>query len=450
MSDEKLYHYKCLNPKCDKECDSEIFYKYGWICSKCRSQKFKLSVFCHDCGKPIKVAFTTYLTKCLDETWRCEECNKKYASYVAKKFYASETPEDKKKRAEFHYNRWMKKSSEERKEHMQAAHNALMQKYENETPEEKESRRQFLIDIAKLGWSGLTEEEKKLKLKPLRDGGSKYYSTRSEEQRVDHNNKLAISNKKAWEKMSDDEIIKRLTPAWDAWRKWYNSLSESELEAHNKFLEIISNDYYNNETEEQKRKRGKHIFDGSVKTEYQRALQSTEKLNYMVNDKDLNETEIQFRHLLIDNDIPYNLLYCNTSIYPDFNILFPYNPYTKYNHVSPFHEWDFILYLNGTNIFVDIDGSHHDLRKMDYYVFSKSLGIEINMAQKQYFYDMQRPYQTDGLDAYIVKCHDDDIYKDDVRVENIKTKEEMTLQEFMIFIKNIIFQNYYKILKGEL
>ena len=49
------------------------------------------------------------------------------------------------------------------------------------------------------------------------------------------------------------------------------------------------------------------------------------------------------------------------------------------------------------------------------------------------FRDSQRPYQTDGLDAYIIKCYDDNL-TDNTPVINIETKESMTFQTFIYII----------------
>ena len=52
------------------------------------------------------------------------------------------------------------------------------------------------------------------------------------------------------------------------------------------------------------------------------------------------------------------------------------------------------------------------------------------------FYDSKRPYQTDGLDAYVVKCYDDNLHLHST-VMNIKTGKEMTLSYFIRFISTM-------------
>lgn len=61
-------------------------------------------------------------------------------------------------------------------------------------------------------------------------------------------------------------------------------------------------------------------------------------------------------------------------------------------------------------------------------------GIDIGLTVFEN--DSKRPYQTDGLDAYVVQCYDDKL-TNDTPVVNIKTNEKMTMKSF-IALMNIL------------
>ena len=85
-------------------------------------------------------------------------------------------------------------------------------------------------------------------------------------------------------------------------------------------------------------------------------------------------------------------------------------------------------------ILIDIDGSIHKLEQSKWIVDGFDVGGYIQ------FNDSQRPYQTDGLDAYIIQCYDDKL-TNDTKVLHLQTNKEMSYKDF---INEIKFLNYSK------
>ena len=121
-----------------------------------------------------------------------------------------------------------------------------------------------------------------------------------------------------------------------------------------------------------------------------------------------NKNEMEFMNMMNSLYLTYSYLYYNKTIHPDFEKLFPYNPIKKTGLISPYHQWDFIVYGKSSNILIDIDGSIHSGIGSDYYVTDSS-GVKFKLKDYIAFNDSKRPYQTDGLDAYIVACYDDNL-----------------------------------------
>ena len=87
--------------------------------------------------------------------------------------------------------------------------------------------------------------------------------------------------------------------------------------------------------------------------------------------------------------------------------------------LDPTHFWDFMISTREGRVLVDVDGSVHDPR---------------HTANKiTHFNDSKRPYQTDGLPAYIVQCYDDKL-TDNTPVLNLKTGDVVTLRQWISII----------------
>jgi len=135
----------------------------------------------------------------------------------------------------------------------------------------------------------------------------------------------------------------------------------------------------------------------------------------------------------------YKRQYRNQIKHPDFNTKFPINPVTGSKRVSPYHIWDFIIYGNEENILVDIDGKIHNLGSGTVTYCGKP--VEFSEVVK--FNDSKRPYQTDGMDAYVVNAYNDKI-EDDTTVIRVSDKSSLTYKELMTYLEKCVMKNDQK------
>lgn len=149
--------------------------------------------------------------------------------------------------------------------------------------------------------------------------------------------------------------------------------------------------------------------------------------------------EIEFINQLNLCKIDYKFQYTNTT-YPDFF----YDIYDRTK--SPFHVWDFYIKTLHKNILVDIDGSEHTVYEGE---FITKDGIDVGKKIQEN--DSKRPYQTDGLDAYIILAYDDVISKD-TPVCKIQNNTFITFNEFMNYLnfENTYYEEIKKIIKEDL
>jgi len=120
------------------------------------------------------------------------------------------------------------------------------------------------------------------------------------------------------------------------------------------------------------------------------------------------EFKNQLNILKLNNDkLEYWMESPNETIHENFWNIFPEkHPFIKDRKTSPYHKWDFRINNGKKNILVDIDGSHHTIPSGRFIPKTGPMaGIDIGLYIK--FKETQRPYQTDGLDAYIILCYDD-------------------------------------------
>jgi len=152
---------------------------------------------------------------------------------------------------------------------------------------------------------------------------------------------------------------------------------------------------------------------------------------------DVNGIEGIFMKLLYENNIKFIYQYYNIIEYPEFNNLFPYNPITGSNYVSPFHRWDFKILTNKCDIFVDIDGSIHDKNQTNRIVTftNKRKGY---LSDKQSFDDSQRKYQTDNLLSYIIQCYNDILNMNNKVINVYDDNDIISLEEFINMIKELV------------
>lgn len=147
-----------------------------------------------------------------------------------------------------------------------------------------------------------------------------------------------------------------------------------------------------------------------------------------------NDLENEFINLLKVKGIRCNIEfnYVNDIEHPEFKKKFPSNPFFPDRPVTPFHAWDFRLNLLEESIYIDIDGKMHDAST------TKSLNPDMKdiphtIGDQVDFYDAQRPYQTDGLKAYIVQAHNGKLL-DDTPVLALHNGETMTLKALIAYL----------------
>jgi hypothetical protein len=154
-------------------------------------------------------------------------------------------------------------------------------------------------------------------------------------------------------------------------------------------------------------------------------------LDNLGNDPNKNEQDFMNR-LLIEGFKNFKFQCYNLTKDPRFDDIFKIHPIFKSDHINPYHSWDFRISLLQKDIFVDIDGSIHDYDKTQYSVMDKQ-GRIFMMNEYIAFNDSKRPYQTDGLDSYVVKCYDDNL-TNKTPVENIITGESITFESFILLL----------------
>lgn len=140
-------------------------------------------------------------------------------------------------------------------------------------------------------------------------------------------------------------------------------------------------------------------------------------------------TERTFMDDMRHHLIPYQYEFYNLTIHPDFFTLFPGNPVTGARYTNPYHRWDFKLELLGHPMFVDVDGSMHSPKNVSTAVH-RPTGTHYKRIDDVRFNESKRPYQRDGLDAYVIQAYEDVLDGTNL-VTNIVTGETMSYQEFL-------------------
>ena len=345
-------------------------------------------------------------------------------------------------------------SENEKKIRLQPFRDGHKKHFENMTDEEKKLHSELRREIQLQFWDNLTDEEYIEQCIKTSEGQKNRISNMSKEERMKHNEILHNNHMKWRAKLTPEDIELLLQPARIGYKKWYNSLSEEEKEIINKNKSDKMILYHKNMSIEEKdrlnRKYKDHWGNMTVE-EYNMICENRKQIwkNKSLDSKDniihinlLNRssnieytnTELEFINILNLNNIEFISQYTNETIYPDFHKLFPNNPVTESDYTSPYHAWDFKISTLQKDILVDIDGSIHNPNKTNSYVSRN--GKQFSLIDFIQFNDSKRPYQTDGLDAYIIKCYNDNLYDKDVIVSNVQTNKDMNLNEFITLLNS--------------
>ena len=330
--------------------------------------------------------------------------------------------------------------------------------YNNLSEEEKERRRQK----AKENWNNLPQEIKDLYSKRTKEQLAK----RTVEEWDEINAKNSAGLKRHWATVSEEDKLKRIMPmlqaAWKSWddlspeersnraKKWMDNKTQEEIEEMMLGYSLRMKEYNNSIPYEEKVKCVKHMND------YLKALPKYERkeiarkahewvdkmtieesweyyknnLRRMVLSKEFTNSELEFINHLKISSLGSNYIPQYINDIADKNILkeFP-------NIRNPYHIWDFRIRTKEKDIYVDIDGSIHSIKENQCFT-TDGIDIGLQIINK----DKKRVYQTDGLDAYIIKAYNDKI-EDGTIVQNVKTNECI---KFNVFLNMLVIMNMSK------
>lgn len=374
-------------------------------------EKSKVIVTCADCKKPMEVTYSTFIRK-KDNVWRCKKC----LAIIAKSVYNNLTSEEKARRAKISSekmkNYWKTVDQNQKKTRLDSL-NKGYQAYDktlSSLDKEKKSNQQSIF--MKGYWNNLDSERKDEILKPMIDGFQQWYQNLSDEEKKDHHKYIQDGNKKWWDSISEEDR-NRLSEIRSTSSKeyWDNITNEQRIQIGKRQSSQIK-EYWNHMTPEQ-----------YLEWDYKRAAGFNQYLDDL--DDTLNKNETSLMNYLKFGGIMYESHWYNKNKHPDFDKLFPINPVTESRFVSPYHQWDFMVFTKDCSVLIDIDGSIHNNEKITHKITYFN-GKKIQLSDIISFNDSQRLYKTDGLNAYVVLCYDDNL-NDNTAVVNINTNETMNL-----------------------
>lgn len=373
--------YHCLG--CGRQWITEDVYPDNqWLCTDCRKKKIPIQMTCSVCGTKFPMQFGTYLLKrSKNPIWRCRRCNDDYRNQC----FQNKTPEQ---RAAF-----TAKQQENMKRY-----------YESMTAEEKAKNK---LNRSK-GWDKRREEgTADHALEAMKIGRAEWYNSLSDKEKIAYWKIREDGRSKWWNGLTKPEQDAHMSIAHKAISTWLQGKTDDELIEHFSNLRLGNQKYWEEMTPEKYREQ-------CIET----ALSLKEMKDMypdMIPMKKLTDTELEFSNMLKSFKLPYTSQYPSVKIHPDFTKVFSKNPLTGSDRINPSHLWDFLIRTESENVLIDIDGSVH----------SNSDAIKFN--------DTKRPYQTDGLRAYIIKCPNDKLSKDN-KVINIKNGSEMEVDQLFALL----------------
>ena len=298
---------------------------------------------------------------------------------------------------------WSNQSDEMKK------HVSDMRKEESARPERKALKKK----LAQERWDNKSEEEKINHMQKMHKGRDDYYGD-PENMKI-HSDR----GRDNWYKQSIEEQ-NRILNALEIGRINYLAFIPIDIrESKRKNMSVRSTSFWKNLSFEEKIIQVRKAQEGKVKSK---------------NIKFTN-TEKEFINILNLNNIEYEYQFLTDDIHPEFFNLFPNNPVNGDSFVSPFHAWDFRLNLKQKQILIDIDGSIHDPFKTNY-IISDNDNSRYNLKEFNHFYDTKRIYQTDNLEAYVIKAYDDKL-GDNIKVMNVQYRVEMTFKDFILYLNGL-------------
>jgi hypothetical protein len=343
-----------------------------------------VEVKCYECGCTFTIKYTTYMSRPRNHQRRCFKCR----TAAGRKSWLKN---------------WEEKPQEE-KEHISEQRREWYQRAPKERVDEvKQRRREGIQEYFK----NLSEEERAKKIATGSQNLKKAieYCTSKEGRE-----KQAELAKTKYMSMTPEERNEKMMKIRDGWNKWFSNADNRQ-----KFSELMKSQWAN-----------------LTKEEYYRYMLKQQLGVAASNNPNQVEAElIDKLNILIWNDeiSGYKFQYVNQKIHEDFETMFPVNPVSGSDKISPYHVWDFIIYkTDGTSALVDVDGSIHFQAIMwKLVVDGKDIGESIK------FKDSQRPYQTDGMDAYVVLAYSNTV-TDDTPVLSLQSGEIMTVRQMLVLL----------------
>ena len=419
---------------------------------------------CERCGKVYHLSTGSVYRKLKENTpYLCKECMKEHKSEKSKSYYNNLTEEEKELNTTKRKQAWLDKPEEEKQKQLNRLHNDQQNWWNNLLEDEKinhmkpardghkiyleNTSHEELSAKAKGGegfikyWNNLSDEERAFHLKRMHDGQRVYLDNMTSEEHKKISERMRKNNLKRWEHMSQEEKDSVIRSLKKGLKEYYDNLSEEDRYRRAKTMSENIKSYWNNLSEEE-RKELTQINSERIRS-YWNNINRDQKEMLIVktsieknNSSSYTDTELSFSNILNSNNINYQYQYLSKIKHSEFDKLFPYNPFSDSDFILPYHSWDFILYLRDKEVLVDIDGSIHDKNRTNGIV-TGSKNNKYNLSEFIQFKDSQRPYQTDGMEAYVVKAYSDKI-EDDTIVQNVKTNEEI---KFKDFLNTLLFDN---------
>lgn len=415
----------------------------------------KVTVTCQDCGCQFEISRSRHYKIMASDnpTFRCKPCYK----YWRKNVWYNELPEEKRnelssKRSELSKGVWANMSEEKKEETNQKksatrinhtdewkadVRERVQNTWQNKSNEEKLLYSESCREHTQAFWDGLDELGLNEMRAKMAEAQRIYNESLTEEEKAARAERIANSNRAYWANLSDEERALVFQIRSEAQKKQWTEKSDESRNYIISRLVAGRIDWWNSLSEEEKIQYGlRHkteFWDKMTKEEFREwsriALTSW-------NGSPGSEVEFRFSDILRANRVPFETQWVNQHVHPRFDELFPINPITGSDKVSPYHIWDFKLNCRNGTILIDIDGSIHSPQRCSDLVTKN--GIKFVLRDDIEFRDSKRPYETDGLPAYAVGALNDKI-TDETPVVDLKTGEIMSFKSLMaiIFFTNI-------------
>lgn len=314
-------------------------------------------------------------------------------------------------------------------------------------------------------WKSITDEDRITRIHNNSLAQQKFWNTVSAEYKLNKSIELNEGYKKWWDKLSDADKLKRVS----AIIEYYNNLSvEERSELSNKHKEywdadakltksISMIDYFTNLSDEDKAGHMKGLNNYWNNISYNERLSINNLISEKLKSFWDNITDDQFEkwnksrinsiavsankpkgnEIKFMNDInticnimpkSYEYQYYNNIRNPIFEDIIDSQKYNG-KRIDWRHRWDFkIKTKNNSEILVYIDGSIHAIGPDLFIVGGLDVGLYIQ------FNDSKRPYQTDGLEAWVILDYGDNL-NDNTLVERLDDSDTMIYKEFLEYLR---------------